>query len=72
MDIAVALPDSHFPHHINTEPLEKYLTDLQPTHLIFLGDTWDLGLISHWDHQEKLKEMGLKSIREGMAKEAAA
>jgi predicted phosphodiesterase len=71
MDIAVAIPDAHYPHHIDTKAFEKYLHDLQPTHLVFLGDTWDLGLISHWDHQEKLKEMGLKAIREGLQREAA-
>ena len=70
MKIVVSLPDAHFPYNIPFRPIWKYLHDLKPTVIQWLGDAWNLELIGHWDHQEKLKELGLQKIRQRLNEEA--
>lgn len=46
------------------------MRDIQPTHLIFLGDTWDCGPLNHWDMQSRFKEKGLERIRRELKDES--
>jgi len=34
----IALPDIHYPHQIDLTPIETFMKDFKPTHIIYLGD----------------------------------
>jgi predicted phosphodiesterase len=50
----VALPDIHYPEHINLLSIEKFLADYQPDILIYLGDVMDLSYLSKFEKENKL------------------
>lgn len=71
LETVVTIADDHFPHVIPRKALNSFLKVIKPTKIIHLGDSWDLEVISHWNHQDLMKEMGLRHIRETLNKEAS-
>lgn len=44
----IALPDIHFPCHINLSPIKKFMKDFKPTHVIILGDLLDFAYLGRF------------------------
>lgn len=64
-----SLFDSHYPYHINIQPLLKFIVDWNPDIFVFGGDNWSLDCISHWN-EHTFKNIGLNNIMDAFNKEA--
>lgn len=64
----IVLPDLHYPYQINLRPVEKFIRDIKPTHLIYLGDQMNMDAVCHWieDKKRPLEGKRLKEEYDGM------
>jgi hypothetical protein len=61
IDTGIHIFDSHWPFHIDHNPLLDFIQDTRPKYITLGGDIWDLGFLSH-HHFKDFKRWGTDEV----------
>lgn len=61
IETGIHIFDSHWPFHINHNPLLDFIQDSRPKYITLGGDNWDLGFLSH-HHFKDFKRIGTSNV----------